>query len=308
MNKYMIFKSRVVGLRFNRSWSSAIEVSPVKLSYTVHDQETPREEPRKSPVLFLHSALNSKRDLASLSKALNQLTKRTIIAIDARNHGESPDAPEMSWESMAADVKLLSENLKLNKSILMGHSMGGGIMVFTALKYPHLAEKLVVIEANPIETSQSLFNMSKTLKKLLTVDFQGLQTLDEAKKHATDALCHLIPSASVRDRFTEMIKEVSPGKFGWARNLPVIARDFERHVISFPWSSYISIFQKDPFTKPSLFIGGGQSDFLAVKHYEELKKLFPRAEFAIIEGANHWLHLQKPTEFLKISSEFINSD
>ncbi|XP_063984996.1 sn-1-specific diacylglycerol lipase ABHD11-like [Diachasmimorpha longicaudata] len=226
--------------------------------------------------------------------------------MDVRNHGESPEAPEMSFESMVADIKLFIQNLNLNKSILMGHSLGAGIMISTALKYPSLVEKIVVIEANPVESSPSLIKMGENVNNLSVVNFQGLRTLDEARKHADISLRHLILSPVVRERFTGIIKEVSPGKFAWANNFPVIARDMKKNVIDFMTEQLIADLKKKPFTKPALFIGGSQSDFFEIRHYAEIREIFPRAEFAIIEGGNHWVHLKKPAEVLKIVSEFIN--
>ena len=46
-----------------------------------------------------------------------------------------------------------------------------------------------------------------------------------------------------------------------------------------------------------LFLGGGESDYIAPGHRERIKALFPAAHFARIPGAGHWLHAEKPREF-----------
>jgi hypothetical protein len=51
--------------------------------------------------------------------------KRTVITLDARNHGESPHANSMSYEDMTEDVVAFMEDCGLEKGILLGHSMGG---------------------------------------------------------------------------------------------------------------------------------------------------------------------------------------
>jgi pimeloyl-ACP methyl ester carboxylesterase len=39
--------------------------------------------------------------------------------------------------------------------------------------------------------------------------------------------------------------------------------------------------------------------------HEEIKKLFPAAEFVTIPGAGHWVHADKPNELLLVIKEFV---
>lgn len=58
-----------------------------------------------------------------------------VLAIDARNHGLSPKSPEHNYDVLAADLKALYDHLGINKAALIGHSMGGRVMINFALKY-----------------------------------------------------------------------------------------------------------------------------------------------------------------------------
>lgn len=42
--------------------------------------------------------------------------------------------------------------------------------------------------------------------------------------------------------------------------------------------------------------------------FPKILKLFPKAELKYIEGAGHWVHAEKPNEFLKITMDFLNKD
>lgn len=53
--------------------------------------------------------------------------------LDIRNHGDSPNVPEHTQELMIQDCLLTIEHLKLEKPIVLGHSMGGRIMMLLAL-------------------------------------------------------------------------------------------------------------------------------------------------------------------------------
>ena len=56
---------------------------------------------------------------------------------------------------------------------------------------------------------------------------------------------------------------------------------------------------------PTLFIGGADSDYIPVADHDLIKELFTEAEFQYVSGAGHWVHSQKPREFLDCLLEFV---
>ena len=59
------------------------------------------------------------------------------------------------------------------------------------------------------------------------------------------------------------------------------------------------------YTGPTLFVGGALSDYIQVSDFDEIRESFPRAEFVYVEDAGHWVHSQKPTEFLEEVLKFV---
>jgi len=51
------------------------------------------------------------------------------------------------------------------------------------------------------------------------------------------------------------------------------------------------------FDHPALFLTGALSDYVGPEHRAAIKALFPKARFARIHDAGHWLHAEKPKEF-----------
>lgn len=58
-----------------------------------------------------------------------------VIAVDARNHGESPHSLEHRYADLAEDIHQFYEEHKISKAVVIGHSMGGRAMMAFALKY-----------------------------------------------------------------------------------------------------------------------------------------------------------------------------
>lgn len=75
----------------------------------------------------------------------------------------------------------------------------------------------------------------------------------------------------------------------WRLNLPALRACMEQ-IIGFPDVS-------GQFTAPTLFLTGATSDYLRPEHRPTIKSLFPKARFAKIPNAGHWLHAEKPREF-----------
>lgn len=72
--------------------------------------------------------------------------KRRVISVDLRGHGESrPSARDHSIQTCADDVAWVCERLQVSRPILVGHSMGGSIVLATAATHPSLQPSAVVV-------------------------------------------------------------------------------------------------------------------------------------------------------------------
>ena len=55
------------------------------------------------------------------------------------------------------------------------------------------------------------------------------------------------------------------------------------------------------FDKPVLFVAGERSSYLAPQQEPVVRRLFPKAQVTVIDGAGHWVHAEKPEEFLAVA-------
>lgn len=94
--------------------------------------------------------------------------------------------------------------------------------------------------------------------------------------------------------------EADSGKYKWRVNLPVLEQAFSTQIAVFPDVS------SKVYDGPTLFIGGANSDYIQTKDHNVIRKLFPTAEFHYVDGASHWVHADKPNEFVELLTSFIN--
>jgi pimeloyl-ACP methyl ester carboxylesterase len=87
------------------------------------------------------------------------------------------------------------------------------------------------------------------------------------------------------------------GQFAWRLNLDAINLNLD--------GIFEGINTKEIFNKPALFIRGGNSDYVKFEDYDQIYRNFLRADIKTIEGAGHWLHADKPEEFMKTVVEFL---
>lgn len=99
---------------------------------------------------------------------------------------------------MTEDIVLLLKDLEIDKVILVGHSMGGGAVMYTALSYPELVQKLVVVDFCPTKTSPSLLGMIKLFDAMRSISLDGAPSLSKARKLADEQLSVSVKSNAIR--------------------------------------------------------------------------------------------------------------
>lgn len=71
-----------------------------------------------------------------------------IYMLDTRGHGlTDPFTPSDSGDTLIKDVVEFVRVMKLEKPILMGHSMGGATVIRVGAEYPDLAKAIIVLDA-----------------------------------------------------------------------------------------------------------------------------------------------------------------
>jgi pimeloyl-ACP methyl ester carboxylesterase len=80
-----------------------------------------------------------------------------VVAVDLRGHGQS-DQPEQAYTiaGFADDVAWVCGELGVDRPVVVGHSMGGTVVLELAARHPELARAVVMIDAAPIVGSSEM--------------------------------------------------------------------------------------------------------------------------------------------------------
>ena len=61
------------------------------------------------------------------------------------------------------------------------------------------------------------------------------------------------------------------------------------------------------FDGPVLVLSGADSPYVQPEHRARFLQLFPRARFAKLKGAGHWLHADRPRETAEAVAAFLDA-
>jgi len=232
------------------------------------------------PLLIVHGLFGSARNWGVLAKRFSQT--RRVVVVDMRNHGFSDWADTHSYHDMADDLaKVLDE-----PADILGHSMGGKAAIVLALTKPDRVNRLIVADIAPVTYTHT---QQDPIDAMRAVDLEQVTSRNDAKVQLAD----LEPGV---DDF--LLQSLDLKEKRWRLNLDVLAAEMDK-IIGFPDVSGI-------FHGPTLFLSGGDSDYVTRDQRPVIKSLFPQAKFARIPGAGHWLHAQKPREFEAAVSTFLS--
>ena len=105
--------------------------------------------PNGKTILLLHG---KNFNVAYWEQTIKELSKEgfRVIAPDQSGFGKStkPVNYQYSFQQLAHNTKSILDSLKINKIIVLGHSMGGTLATRFTLSYPEMTDKLIL--ENPI--------------------------------------------------------------------------------------------------------------------------------------------------------------
>ncbi|GAB2948703.1 alpha/beta hydrolase [Micromonospora polyrhachis] len=99
-----------------------------------------------SPLILLHGGLGSGEMFGPILPTLAE--RHQVIAVDLQGHGRTADIDRpLEPEFMADDVAALIDHLGLDRPDVVGYSLGGGVALRVAARYPSKIGRIVAASA-----------------------------------------------------------------------------------------------------------------------------------------------------------------
>ncbi len=258
------------------------------------------------PVVIIHGLYGSSDNWLSVAKKLS--SRYHVYLIDQRNHGRSPNSEEHSYEAMKNDLAEFFDQQKIEKAIVLGHSMGGKTAMCFAADYPERIEKLIVVDIAPkdyflLNDESQYYLHTNILRAMLEIDFSKIET----RKQVADFLNQRIDGTQIVQFLLKNVhRNKGTHRFEWRLNVPVIYENLDEIIKG------VSARQFDDrlpiYNYPVLFIKGAQSNYIAPEDFASIHRIYPEAEIVEIPDAGHWLHAEQPKLFMEAVRSFLKKE
>jgi pimeloyl-ACP methyl ester carboxylesterase len=266
----------------------------IKIAYT--DQGKGSET-----ILFIHGLASYIPAWKNNVSALQ--TDYRCIAIDLPGYGKSSKGNyKVSMDFFAEVIYDFCTKMNIKNVVLAGHSMGGQIAISTALKYPDLVSKLILVAPAGFET----FNKGQRqwFRDAMTVDGVRLTTVEQIRVNYAYNFYNMPEDGQfmVEDRikiraasdFTDYCYHITQGV-----NAMVDSPVFE--FLPLIKQATLCIFGANDNLIPNRFLNGGTTEKFAKEGAEKI----PNCTLHIVGKSGHFVMFEKATEVNGLVKEFL---
>ena len=243
-----------------------------------------------APLIILHGLFGMGDNWVTHAKNWAEMGWE-VHAVDQRNHGRSPHHTVHNYDVMASDLEAYMDAKGLKTAVILGHSMGGKTAMHFAVSRPERVRALVVVDiapkAYPIH-HQGYINAMKS------VDFDAVKS-----RGAVDAvLAKSVENAGIRQFFMKSLYWVTKEKLTFRFNLDALEDQLQE--VGTP-------LEFGYFDRPTLFIAGGASGYIAAEDEDAILDHFPAAHIETIANAGHWVHAEAREPFSALVVDFLEN-
>jgi pimeloyl-ACP methyl ester carboxylesterase len=248
-----------------------------ELYYFAHEAE--EHNKKRPPVILIHGAGGTH---LSWPPQLRRLADEKIYAPDLPGHGKSEGVGRHSIHEYADDVIAFMKELKIRAAVIVGVSMGSGVALTLALKYP---------------------------KKVLGLGLLG----SGAKLHVAPSILETAGNPNTFESAVDMINEncfsanagqsliqLSKGQMMEIRP-PVLLGDF------LACNEFDVVSQLEQIKIPTIIICGKEDKMTPPKYSEFLHGSIANSQLHVVENAGHLVMAEQPDNVADLLKQFIDN-
>lgn len=249
-----------------------LEVEDLKIYYV--------EKGEGDVILYIHGNTGSSR----WWKKIMDIPGYKTIAIDLPNFGRSSHMQTAEIDDYASILKKIIDKLSIKLPIIVGHSLGGAIVISFVHKNPEIPKAIILVDsASPAglktpEEHYPLIEMYKTSRDLM---YKALSAIAPSLKDYS-FLNELTDDAMLMAPFAYTAHPRSLEKFNYIGKL-------------------------NNFIKPVLIIWGKKDSIITEEMVEETKKEFKNSSTIKFDDIGHSIMVENPNLFKEKLIEFIKS-
>jgi len=247
------------------------------------------------PLLLLHGFTGSAATWAGLAARL--APHHRLVAVDLIGHGRTaaPDDPaRYHMERCVADLLALLDALSIARADVLGYSMGGRVALQLAAAAPDRVGALVVESGSPGLSDPAERQARAAADDALAeaIERDGLAAFVDRWERLPLFASQLALPAELRERQRAQRMRSSP--CGLANSLRGMGTGRQSSL----WDRLSEL------SMPALLIAGAlDQKYCAIAR--QMAAAMPSARLAIVPGAGHAIHFERPAEFAELVQDFL---
>jgi len=221
-----------------------------------------------------------------------------LIAIDFRGHGDSSWDPQARYTVLrhVMDVLQVIETLRLDRCVLVGHSLGGAVALRVAARRPQVLESVMVIDygprLNPAGAERVRLDFRDSLRNWGSVD-EYARWLQERRPFA---------DAAILSRMAQRSLCLDP-RGGWRLKAdPALCSDAV-------WTGFESAEAWEMLkliSVPVTVVRGMGSAVLSANVLGQMMRVLPDGRAVTVANAGHAVMSDNPREFTQVLRSFLS--
>lgn len=253
-------------------------------------------EPSNPTLVLLHGGAVTCRTWGPFCAMLAD--RYRLVAVDMRGHGDSewPRDGDANHNLMANDLAKLLTTMELDNPIVVGHSVGGMLLMRVMLRSPELLGSAVLVDVGP----KTAYNGWKTRKEV-TEPSRLYNELDEYVQRNAPRL----------KRSEEHMRRNARHEFMQRMDGQYQLKYDPRHPMGGPDENTMpglpTLEQMAAYQGRCLVVRGGNSWFLTADDAVEFAETLPRGELTTVPNCEHMVYIENTVGLATVIDTYVNS-
>lgn len=239
------------------------------------------------PIVFIHGLSDNLNFWKPLTEKLKN--QYQIISLDLRGHGESDKGDKKTTiELYQEDIYELLKQLKVEKTAIVGLSLGGNIALEFAVKHPEMTSNLIIMSTFS-EFSHHLKNTFNGFKEALEINYE---------EFFNTIIKYCYNEEFIKDHEESLVKLCKNN--AKVANIQGIMNGIDAGTKFFITNDLSKI------NMPTLIIAGEDDELTPVHTQEKLHKHIKNSKFYVLKNTKHNVLIKENTEIiLKLIKELL---
>lgn len=238
------------------------------------------------PVVLLHGLFGMGSNLGAIARHL--APDHAVHQLDLPNHGRSAWTDAHGIPVLSAAVAAYLEEAGGGPAAVLGHSLGGKVAMELAMSRPELVSALVIADIAPVTYEPShaaVFAAIEAVARARPASRSDAAAVMRRHLEEENVVQFLLLSLQRRD-----------GAYRWRFNARALREGY---------GALLAAPSPGRYAGPVLLVYGEQSGYVHDEGLAAARLRFSDLSLASIAGTGHWLHVERPDEFNRVVSDFL---